>query len=219
MRANPGGRVVTTASAIRVLLADDHPVVRFGISTIINSNPGMVVVGAAVNGREAVDLFREHLPDVTLMDLRMPILSGTEAIQIIKKDFPESRFIVLTTYQGDEDIYKALTAGAQGYLLKGMSHSELLDAIQKVNSGQKYLPEPVRRSLEARPPASELSARELQILKLVIAGSSNRMIAETLGITEGTVKWHINIILSRLGVTDRTQAAVRALQRGIVELS
>ena len=210
---------MTTASAIRVLLADDHPVVRFGISTIINSNPGMVVVGAAVNGREAVDLFREHLPDVTLMDLRMPILSGTEAIQIIKKDFPESRFIVLTTYQGDEDIYKALTAGAQGYLLKGMSHSELLDAIQKVNSGQKYLPEPVRRSLEARPPASELSARELQILKLVIAGSSNRMIAETLGITEGTVKWHINIILSRLGVTDRTQAAVRALQRGIVELS
>jgi DNA-binding NarL/FixJ family response regulator len=150
---------------IRILLADDHPVVRFGLSTIIGTQADMTVVGQAATGLEAVRMFREHLPDVTLMDLRMPGPGGAEAIRVIRKDHPSSRFIVVTTYHGDEDIYKALAAGAQGYLLKGMSHFELLEAIRRVHAGLRYLPESVRQSLANRPPSSELSARELQILR------------------------------------------------------
>lgn len=209
---------MTEPGMIRILLADDHPVVRFGLSTIIGTQADMTVVGQAATGLEAVRMFKEHLPDVTLMDLRMPGPGGAEAIQVIRKDHPSSRFIVVTTYHGDEDIYKALAAGAQGYLLKGMSHFELLEAIRGVHAGLRYLPESVRQSLANRPPSSELSARELQILRHVIRGQSNKEIANALGITEGTVKWHMNIIFSRLGVEDRTQAAVSALQRGIVEL-
>jgi two-component system NarL family response regulator len=203
---------------IRVLVADDHPVVCRGLAAIIQAEPGMVVSGQAPDGLQGVKMFREHRPDVTLMDLRMPVMGGVEAIGVIRSEYPDARFIVLTTYDGDEGIHRALKAGAQAYLLKGMSDSELVGVIRKVHAGLRYLPEDVRQSLANRPPKSDLSERELQILKLIVKGLSNKGIGDALGITEATVKWHVNIILSRLQVTDRTQAAVTALDRGIVEL-
>ena len=202
----------------RVMIADDHPVVVLGLAAIINAQPDMTVVGEASNGRQALELFEKHLPDVTLIDLRMPELGGVEAIKQIRVKHPHAVFIVLTTYQGDEDIHKALKAGAQGYLLKGMAHDDLLDAIRRVRAGVQYLPASVKETLANRTPGSDLSPRELQILELIVKGLSNKQIADKLGITEGTVKWHVNAILGRLNVSDRTQAAVAALNRGIVQL-
>jgi DNA-binding NarL/FixJ family response regulator len=202
----------------RVMIADDHPVVVLGLAAIINAQPDMTVVGEAANGRQALELFEKQLPDVTLIDLRMPELGGVEAIKQIRAKHPNAIFIVLTTYQGDEDIHKALKAGAQGYLLKGMAHDDLLDAIRRVRAGVQYLPASVKETLANRTPGSDLSPRELQILELIVKGLSNKQIADKLGITEGTVKWHVNAILGRLNVSDRTQAAVAALNRGIVQL-
>ncbi len=204
---------------ISVMVVDDHPVVRFGIAAIIKSQSQMTVVAEAATGEEAINKFRIHKPDVVLMDLRMPGRSGVEAIHRIRAEFARSRFVVLTTYKGDEDIHRAIAAGAQGYLLKGMSHDDLLSAIRTVHAGLKYLPESVRDSLARRPPNSDLRARELEVLELIVHGRSNKEIAEALGITEGTVKWHVNIILGRLQVSDRTQAAVAALSRGIIPVS
>jgi two-component system NarL family response regulator len=203
---------------IRVMVVDDHPVVCRGLAAIIQAEPGMTVAGQASDGQQAVALFREQRPDVTLMDLRMPGMGGVEAIKSIRAEFHDARFIILTTYDGDEDIHRALKAGAQAYLLKGMSDCELVSAIRKVHAGLRYLPENVRKTLANRPPKSDLSGRELQILNLIVKGMSNKQIGDHLGITEATVKWHVNIILSRLNVSDRTQAAVSALDRGIVEL-
>lgn len=209
---------MSATGTIRVMLADDHPIVCLGLATMIDSQPDMTVVAQASNGREAVKLFMQHQPDVTLIDLRMPEQSGLDAIRDIREIHPAACFIVLTTYQGDEDIHRALAAGAQGYLLKGMPHGELLDAIRRVHSGSRYLPGAVRESLANRPPGPDLSPRELQILELIVKGMSNKQIGDRLGITEGTVKWHVNSILGRLNVSDRTQAAVAALNRGIVQL-
>ena len=203
---------------ISVLVVDDHPVVCSGIAAIVNGQSDMEVVGVASNGAEAVATFEKQLPNVTLMDLRMPDMSGVDAIRTIRKNHPASRFIVLTTYQGDQDIERALSAGAQGYLLKGMPGEDLVSSIRSVHTGLKVLPPPVLRSLAERPANSDLSSRELDILQLIVKGLSNRQIGDTLGITEGTVKWHVNLLLSRLNVRDRTQAAVTALKRGIVEL-
>lgn len=203
---------------IRVLVIDDHPVVRFGLAAIVSTQQDMSVVAQAGSGEDALQLFRRHQPDITLMDLRLPGISGAETIRAIRADYPTSRFIVLTTYDGDEDIYNALQSGAQGYLLKGMSHHELLKAIRAVHSGLRYIPPRVSKTLELRPPGADLSPRELQVLKLIVKGLSNKEIAAALGITEGTVKWHVNIILSHLNVSDRTQAAIAAAQRGIVHL-
>ncbi len=200
------------------MIADDHPVVVLGLAAIINAQPDMTVVGEASNGLQAVEMFEKQLPDVTLIDLRMPELGGVEAIRQIRAKHPTAVFIVLTTYQGDEDIHKALKAGALGYLLKGMAHDDLIDAIRRVRSGVQYLPASVKETLANRTPGSDLSPRELQILELIVKGMSNRQIADKLGITEGTVKWHVNAILGRLNVSDRTQAAVAALNRGIVQL-
>jgi DNA-binding NarL/FixJ family response regulator len=200
------------------MIADDHPVVVLGLAAIINAQPDMTVVGEASNGRQALELFEKQLPDVTLIDLRMPELGGVDAIKQIRAKHPHAIFIVLTTYQGDEDIHKALKAGAQGYLLKGMPHDDLLDAIRRVRAGVQYLPASVKETLANRTPGSDLSPRELQILELIVKGLSNKQIADKLGITEGTVKWHVNAILGRLNVSDRTQAAVAALNRGIVQL-
>lgn len=203
---------------IRVLIADDHPVVCLGLLGIINGQPDMVVVAQARTGNQAVALARKHSPDVILMDLRMPEMSGVEAIAAIRAERPESAVIVLTTYQGDEDIRKAIAAGAQAYLVKGMSHLKLLDAIRSVRAGKEYFPRSIRNSVPGKLNRSALSPRELDILRLIVKGLSNQEIADALSITRGTVKWHVNIILRRLDVNDRTQAVVIAAQRGIVEI-
>lgn len=204
---------------IRVMIADDHPIVCDGIAALLRVDAGIRVVGTASDGNELIRKFRGLTPDVTLIDLRMPGMSGVEAIVAIRKEFPAAAFIILTTYKGDEDIYRGLEAGAQGYLLKGMRSRDLVEAIRTVNRGLRYLPKPVLDSLANRPPHSDLTPRELQVLHLIVRGMSNRAIADELGITPSTVKFHINTILSRLNVSDRTSAAVTALRRGIVELS
>ena len=205
-------------SMIRVLIADDHPVVCLGLLGIINGQPDMTVIGQAKSGTEAVALARKHSPDVVLMDLRMPGMTGVEATQAIRSERPESAVIVLTTYQGDEDIRRAMAAGAQSYLLKGMSHLKLIEAIRSVRTGHTYFPRIIRNSVPAKLNRPALSPRELDILRLIVKGLSNQEIAETLNITRGTVKWHVNIILRRLDASDRTQAVVIAAQRGIVEI-
>ena len=211
-------RRVKDPTMIRVILVDDHPVVRFGLAAIIGLQPDMVVVAEAGSGEEACAICAHQPADVILMDLRLPGMSGLEAIRSIRKEYPRLRFIVLTTYDGDEDIHRALEAGAQAYLLKAMSHDDLANAIRTVHSGLRFIPASVSKSLEHRPPCSELSGRELEVLELIVRGRSNREIGDALGISEATVKWHVSIILSRLNVTDRTQATVAALQRGIVHL-
>src|SRR5947209_7264323 len=162
-RSSLESSIMSRSETIRVLVVDDHPVVCRGLSAMIQAEPGMLVVGQASDGVHAVKMFREHKPDITLMDLRMPSMSGVEAIRAIHQEFPGARFIVLTTYHGDEDIHRALKAGAQAYLLKGMSDTELLDAIRNVHSGLRYLPQPVLESLANRPPKSDLNEREMQI--------------------------------------------------------
>ncbi len=203
---------------ISVLIVDDHPMMRLGVAAIVNDQPDMAVVAQAGTGEQAVELHRVHRPHVTLMDLRLPGMSGVEAIRAIRRESPRSRFVVLTTYEGDEDVHQALEAGAQGYLIKGMSPETLLDALRRVHAGNRFLPPPVARRLESRAPYSELSAREREVLALIAKGRNNKEIAADLGITEGTVKCHVTMILNRLGVSDRTQAVVAALQRGIVHL-
>ncbi len=214
---SPAGAAVESAT-IRVLIADDHHVVCLGLMGIVNTQPDMVVVGQAMSGRAAIALARQHSPDVILMDLRMPDLSGLEAIAVIRAERPGSAVIVLTTYQGDEDIRKALAAGAQAYLLKGMSHLKLLEAIRSVHAGRQYIPRSIRNSLPEKLNRPALSPRELDILRYIVKGLNNQEIAAALNITRGTVKWHVNIILRRLDVRDRTQAVVVAAQRGIIEI-
>jgi DNA-binding NarL/FixJ family response regulator len=205
-------------SLIRVLTADDHPIVRDGLNAVINDQPDMEVVAEAANGKEAVELARQHRPDVMLIDLRMPQMNGLEAVHTIRTEWPQARIIILTTYDGDEDIYRALQAGAQAYLLKGMPRTELLDTIRAIHAGHKRLPPEVAAKLAERISASELTDRELDVLKLIVAGNSNREIGGRLSITEGTVKAHVNNILGKLGVHDRTQAVTEAVRRGIVHL-
>jgi len=202
-----------------VMVVDDHPLMRVGIGAIINARTDMGVVAQAGTGEEAVQQFQVHKPDVTLMDLRLPgPMSGVEAIAAIRKIDGHARCIVVTTYDGDEDIHRALEAGAQGYVIKGMPYQTLVDALQKVYSGGRFLPPPVTRALASRMPDSDLSAREREVLQLLVGGNSNKEIASVLGITEATVKSHVSTILQRLDVDDRTQAVVTALQRGLVHL-
>ena len=201
---------------IRVLVVDDHPIVRLGLAAFINGQLKMKVIAQAGTGEEAVELFRHHQPDVVLMDLRLPGMSGVDAIRVIRTEYPQSRFVVMTTYEGDEDIYQALEAGAQAYLIKCMEPSALVDAVLKVHAGLRVIPASVAKNLAARTPNSALTDRERDVLGLIVRGQSNKEIAAELGITEGTVKCHVNVILSRLGVNDRTEAAVAALKRGLV---
>lgn len=210
---------MTDQAVIRVLIVDDHPVVRFGLAAIIRLQPDMDVIGEAGSGEEACRICLEERPDVALMDLRLPGLSGVQAIKTIRETAPGVRFIVLTTYDGDEDIRRALDAGAQAYLLKAMSHDDVTAAIRKVHSGARVIPRSVSRTLAERAPNSQLSAREIEVLELIATGCSNKEIGRALGITEATVKWHVNLILNRLDVADRTAAIVAALQRGIIHLS
>ena len=201
---------------ITVLVVDDHPLMRVGIAAIIDGRPGMITIAQAGSGEEAVELYQKHLPDITLMDLRLPQMSGVETIRTIRRTHPQARFVVLTTYEGDEDIHQALEAGAQGYIIKGMPYDSLIEALERVHAGRRFLPSPVKRALASRTPDSDLSHRERQVLALLATGNSNRTIGEILGITEATVKCHVSTILMRLNAADRTQAVVSAIQRGLV---
>jgi DNA-binding NarL/FixJ family response regulator len=203
---------------IRIVVIDDQAVVRQGFVSLINTVADMEVIAEGTNGQQAIDLYREHKPDIMLIDLRMPVLSGVEAIAAIRREFPPARIIVLTTYDGDEDIYRSLQAGAQGYLLKDVFFEDLEEAIRKVHAGSRRIPSIVAERLAERMSGSDLTGRELEVLQQIVAGKSNKEIGTHLGISEATVKSHVNNILSKLGVSDRTQAATTALQRGIVHL-
>jgi two-component system, NarL family, response regulator len=200
----------------RILIADDHPVVRRGLAAIIEYEPDMTVVGQASNGHEAIEVFRSCQPDIVLMDLRMPKLSGVEAIKTICTDFQNASIIIVTTFDGDEDIYCGIEAGAKGYLLKDAEPDEFIEAIRNVACGQKYISPTVAAKLKERTDKPKLSDRELEVLSLITNGKSNREISASLFITEGTVKYHVNNILGKLRVNDRTQAALFALKRGMV---
>ena len=215
---NTEANIETKAATIRILIAEDHQVVRQGFIALLNMVDGLSIVAEASNGQQALDLFRQHKPDVTLMDLRMPGMGGVETITAIRREFPEARIIVLTTFDGDEDIFRAIQAGARGYLLKGMSVDELIDAIQTVHHGRSKIPAAVAERLAERLSGNALTERETEVLKNIVGGKSNKEIASALFISEATVKTHINNLLSKLGATDRTQAARIALQRGIVHL-
>jgi DNA-binding NarL/FixJ family response regulator len=205
-----------TKDAIRVLVVEDHNVVRQGLVALLNLVEDIQVVGEAADGEEAVVQFRSHHPDVTLIDLRLPKLSGVEVIQRVRSETPQARFVVLTTYDGDEDIYRALKGGAKAYLLKGMTTEELITTIRAVHAGRSHIPATIAERLAERMGTEDLTPREFQVLEQIVAGKSNKEIATELAITEATVKTHINTLLSKLGVEDRTQAATAAIRRGIV---
>jgi two-component system, NarL family, response regulator len=203
---------------IKVLAVDDHPLVRKGIASIIANETDMQLVGEAGSGREAVDLFRQHHPDVTLMDLRMPEMDGVQATQAIRKEFPEARIIALTSYDGDQDIYRALEAGVRGYMLKEMVHTDVLRAIRTVHSGKRLMPQEVAERLSEYFPQVALTPREVEVLGYVARGLANKEIADLLGTASGTIKMHIQNILEKLGASDRTHAVTIAIQRGILHL-
>jgi two-component system NarL family response regulator len=203
---------------IRLLVVEDHHIVRQGLVALLNAVSDMTVVAEASDGGGGVESFGRHQPDVALMDLRLPGMGGAEAVTKIRAEFPNARIIVLTTFDGDEDIYRALQAGARGYLLKGMFGDELLDAIRAVHAGKTRIPPVVAERLAARMGGSELTSREMAVLELIVAGKSNKEIGNELSISEATVKTHINNLLSKMGVTDRTQATTAAIQRGLVHL-
>jgi DNA-binding NarL/FixJ family response regulator len=208
----------TMPAAIRVLCADDHPLIRKGIASILANEPDMQLVAEAADGKEAVLLFRELRPDVTLMDLRMPELDGIAATRAIRAQFPDARIIALTSYDGDQDIYRALEAGVRGYLLKEAIHTDVLGAIRTVQTGKRLVPQKVAERLSEYFPQVALTPRETEVLTLVADGLSNREIAERLGRSSGTVKIHVENILDKLGAADRTQAVTIAIQRGILHL-
>jgi DNA-binding NarL/FixJ family response regulator len=209
---------MNAAQKMGILIVDDHPIMRLGVAAIINAQTDMKVCAQAGSGEEAVRTFRKYRPDIILMDLRLPRMSGLDALRSIRQEDPHAKCVVLTTYEGDEDIHQALAAGALGYIIKGMSHETLVDALRRAHAGTRFLPPPVARSLADRTPNSDLSPREREVLSLMVHGQSNKEIAATLGITEATVKCHVSVILMRLEAHDRTQAVIAALQRGLEHL-
>jgi DNA-binding NarL/FixJ family response regulator len=209
---------MTTNGPIRILLADDHPLLRDGVAGLIADQSDMKLVGEASTGLEAIDQFRKHRPDVTLLDLQMPELGGIDAIKTIREESPEARIIILTTYKGDAQVLRALRSGAQAYLLKSTLRRELLDTIRAVYNGQKRIPPNVAAQLAEHVGDDPLTSRELEVLGLIAAGKANKLIASDLAITEETVKGHVKNILSKLGASDRTHAVTIALKRGIIEL-
>jgi DNA-binding NarL/FixJ family response regulator len=205
------------SSPIRILAVDDHPLVRQGIAGLVAIQPDMTLVGEASNGRDAIQQFREHLPEITLMDLQMPEMNGIDAIIAIRNEFPEARIIVLTTYVGDVQILRALKAGARAYLLKNLLHKELLDTIRAVHSGKKTLSPDASFQLAEHATDDALTQGEISVLRLIAAGNANKQIADQLSITEETVKGRVKNILSKLGANDRTHAATIGMKRGIIE--
>ena len=203
---------------IRILTVDDHPLLREGIAALVNAEADMKLVAEASTGQEAVKKFRLHRPDVTLMDLRMPDMNGTEAIAEIRREFPDARIIVLTTYTGDAQVLGALKAGARGYLLKADVHLELLEVIRSVHAGQKKIPHQIAAELAEHAGDDPLSPREIEVVRLIATGSSNKLIADQLSISEATAKTHVASILSKLGANDRAHAVAIATKRGIINL-
>ena len=209
---------MTGSSRIRILTVDDHPLVREGIAGLVGVQPDMTLVGEATNGREAIQQFRAHRPDVTLMDLQMPEMNGLDALMTIRAEFPEARIIVLTTYEGDAQILRAVKAGAQGYLLKNTLHSELLRTIRAVHAGKKSLSPEVSFQIAEHVSDEALTPAEVVVLRLIAAGNANKQIADQLGVTEDTVKGRVKSILAKLDANDRTHAAIIGVKRGIIEL-
>ncbi len=209
---------MSTEPMIRVLCVDDHPLVRKGIASILANEADMELVAEAGNGREAVDMFRELRPDVVLMDLRMPQLDGIEATRTIRGDDPEARIIALTSYDGDQDIYRALEAGIRGYILKEMVHTEVVRAIRTVYTGKRLMPPEVAERLSEYFPQVALTPREVEVLSCVARGLANKEIAHKLGTANGTIKMHVQNILEKLGASDRTHAVTLAIERGILHL-
>jgi DNA-binding NarL/FixJ family response regulator len=203
---------------IRILTVDDHPLLREGIAALVNAEPDMKLVAEASNGQEAIEQFRLHRPDVTLMDLQMPGLSGVEAIINIRSEFPNARIIVLTTYTGDAQVLRALRAGAGGYISKKHVRRELLEAIRAVHAGKKRIAPEVAAELAVHAADDNLTSREIEVLRLIASGNANKLVADQLSISEETVKFHVTNILSKLGANDRTHAVTIALKRGIIEL-
>jgi len=207
-----------SGGTIRILCVDDHPLVRKGIASLLANEADMELVAEANNGREAVELFKEHKPDVVLMDLRMPELDGTSATRLIRQESPDAKIIALTSYDGDQDIYRALEAGVRGYILKEMVHTEVVRAIRTVHSGKRLMPQEVAERLSEYFPQVALTPREVEVLGCVAKGMANKEIATRLGTASGTVKMHIQNILAKLGASDRTHAVTIAMERGILHL-
>ena len=206
------------SSSIRILAVDDHPMLREGIASLIASQSDMELAAEASTGHEALDQFRKHRPDITLMDLQMPGMDGIEAMGVIRGEFPEARIVVLTTYKGDVQVLRALKAGARAYLLKGLLRKELLDTIRAVHAGQKRIPPEVAAVLAVHAVDDALTSREIDVLRLIAEGNANKLIADRLSISEETVKGHVKNILSKLGASDRTHAVTVSLKRGIIDL-
>src|SRR5580698_333245 len=211
--------ITKKASPIRILIVDDHYVVRMGLTAMVNLEPDMEVVGEATDGNQATAMFKKFNPDLTLLDVRMPIKNGIEAAIEIREQNSTARILMLTAHDGDEDIHKAMEAGASGYVLKDSTDEKLLPAIRAVAAGQRWIPEEVAKRLEARRLFEELTPRELLILNEVVKGLANKQIADVLNISENTVKWHLKNILAKLCVADRAEAVAVAVQRGIIHLS
>lgn len=209
---------MTDKNPIRVLTVDDHPLLREGIAAMIESETDIVVVAEASNGTEALRQFRDHRPDVTLMDIQMPLVNGIEAIVEIRKHFPDARIIVLTTYSGDAQVAKAFKAGARGYLLKSTLLKDLVETIRGVHAGQRRVPPEIAVEMAEHYADDELTAREIDVLRQVAAGNTNKMVADSLHLSEETVKAHMRTILSKLGANDRTHAVTIAIKRGIIEM-
>lgn len=204
------------AKPIRVLIVDDHPVVRAGLTSMLGTQQELLVIGSASSGEEALAIIEHESPDVVLLDLRMPGLSGIDMLLAVRKNRAQTRAIILTSYETDEDIYRAVQAGAQGYLLKDTPLKEMLDAIRTVNAGKRYIPRQIAQRLAERMMRAELTAREIEILKMLAKGPTNKQIGHALGISDFTVRNHVNSIIEKLDVSDRTEAATTAIQRGII---